>query len=145
MKKATVTNFEEGYPVLRNFKSETAPANSTVSRPILEWALALGSAVVRIDVVSVSNKEANDVPVFTDNTIGSLPGFPNYWNPRTPLGPDDINRVTFTGRIVKKEGDPSIRVPAGTYKLVYRALKMTGRKNTGRDYERWESPNFIWA
>ncbi|KAF3176661.1 hypothetical protein TWF106_005101 [Orbilia oligospora] len=146
MKKATVINTEQGYPLLRNFKSVTAPANSTIgSRPILEWGLALGSAVVRIDVVSVSNEEDNDVPVFTDNTIGSLPGFPNYWNPRTPLGPDDINRVAFTGRIVKKEGDPSIKVPAGTYKLVFRALKMTGRKHSGRDYERWVSEPFVWA
>ncbi|KAK6357671.1 hypothetical protein TWF718_001979 [Orbilia javanica] len=148
MKKATVTNFEENFPVLRNYKSETAPANSTVGfRPILDWALALGSAVVRVDVVSVSNAEANDVPVFTDNTIGSLPGFPRYWVPRTPANPDDdeINRVAFTGRIVKQEGDPSIKVAAGTYKLVYRALKMTGRKHSGRDYERWESPNFVWS
>ncbi|KAK6362677.1 hypothetical protein TWF730_000132 [Orbilia blumenaviensis] len=144
MKKATVTNFEEGFPVLVNYKGEDAPANSTIgSRPVLAWGLVLGSAAVRVDVVSVSNPEANDVPVFTDNTIGSLPGYPNYWTPRTASG--ENNAVAFTGRIVKKEGDPSIRVPAGTYKLVYRALKMTGRKHSGRDYERWESPNFVWS
>ncbi|KAK6516172.1 hypothetical protein TWF506_006083 [Arthrobotrys conoides] len=146
MNKATVINSEEGYPKLRNFKSVTAPANSTIgARPSLEWSLVLGSAVVRIDVVSVSNEEANDVPVFTDNTIGSLPGFPNYWNPRTQSGIDNINRVTFTGKIVKNEGDPPIKVAPGTYKLVFRALKMTGRKNTGRDYERWVSEPFVWA
>ncbi|KAK6508894.1 hypothetical protein TWF481_003661 [Arthrobotrys musiformis] len=146
MKQATVTNFEQGFPVLSNFKSETDPVNSTVgARPTLDWSLVLGSGVVRVDVVSVSNPEGNDVPVFSDNTIGSIPGYPRYWNPRSQTYDDDVNSAVFSGRIVKKEGDPSIRVPAGTYKLVYRALKLTGRKGTGRDYERWESPAFIWS
>ncbi|KAJ6260039.1 Cucumisin [Drechslerella dactyloides] len=144
MKKATVTNFEQGFPILLNSKNQTIFVNGTkVSQafpPGIAWGLALGSGVVRIDVVSVSAPDSNDVSVFTDKTVGSFPGYPSYWNPRTEA--DKNTTSLWRGRVVKKEGDQSVRVPAGTYKFVYRALKMTGRKETGRDYERWESPSF---
>ncbi|KAF3916558.1 Cucumisin [Dactylellina cionopaga] len=147
MKQATVTNFEENFPVLLNYQNQSISANGTQtslkSPPGVAWSLALGSAIVRVDVVSISKPETNDVQIFTDATIGSFPGYPFYWNPRTPAGQNTTS--LWNGRIVKKEGDPSIKVAAGTYKFVYRALKLTGRKNTGRDYERWESPSFEYS
>ncbi|EPS36477.1 hypothetical protein H072_10037 [Dactylellina haptotyla CBS 200.50] len=145
MKHATVTNLEEGFPVLLNYKNQSITTNSTSQKypPGIAWGLALGSAIVRVDVVAVSKPETNDVTIFTDSTIGSFPGYPMYWNPRTPAG--ENTTTLWNGRVVKKEGDPSIRVPAGTYKFVYRALKITGRKQTGRDYERWESPSFQYS
>ncbi|EWC44368.1 hypothetical protein DRE_01194 [Drechslerella stenobrocha 248] len=147
MKKATVTNFEEGYPILMNVRNQTLSVNGTeVSRsapPRFAWSLALGSGLVRIDVVSVSAPESNDVTVFDDKTVGSFPGYPNYWNPRNSA--NTRNTAVWNGRVVKKEGGAPVRVPAGNYKFVYRALKLTGRKHTGRDYERWESPSFHWS
>ncbi|KAK6343857.1 hypothetical protein TWF696_007512 [Orbilia brochopaga] len=146
MKQATVTNFEQGFPVLLNSRNQTVLVNGTkVSKALpvgIAWSLVLGSAVVRVDVVSVSSPDANDVAVFSDKTVGSFPGYPSYWNPRTAA--DQNTTSLWNGRVVKKEGDESVSVPAGTYKLIYRALKLTGRKPTGRDYERWESPSFEW-
>ncbi|KAF3924510.1 Cucumisin [Orbilia brochopaga] len=147
MKTATVTNFEQGFPVLLNSRNETVLVNGTkISKALplgIAWGLVLGSAVVRVDVVSVSAPDSNDVAVFADKTVGSFPGYPSYWNPRTAA--DQNTTSLWNGRVVKKEGDESVSVPAGTYKLIYRALKMTGRKQTGRDYERWESPSFEYT
>ncbi|KAF3940882.1 Cucumisin [Dactylella cylindrospora] len=147
MKKAAVTNFEEGFPILLDSKNVTVPFNGTQLSvkfpPSISWSLVQGSAVIRVDVASVSKPESNDVAVFADKVIGSFPGYPFYWNPRTPAGENTTS--VWTGRVVKKEGEQSVKVPAGTYKFIYRALKVTGRRNTGRDYERWESPNFIYS
>ncbi|KAF3911153.1 Cucumisin [Arthrobotrys entomopaga] len=147
MKHATVTNFEEGFPVLLNSRNQTITSDNTqTSRrapPGIAWGLALGSAVVRVDVVSVSKPERNDVAVFSDKTIGSFPGYPSYWNSRNAATENTTS--LWDGTVVKTEGAKPVNVPAGTYKFVYRALKLTGRKETGRDYERWESPVFNFS
>ncbi|KAK6500002.1 hypothetical protein TWF481_010359 [Arthrobotrys musiformis] len=139
IKDATVTNFEQGYP-----KLTSSLVNNPTNPPVLAWGLVLASGTVRIDVVSVSDPAANDVRIFNaDNIIGSVPGYPSYWNPRSPQ--DQDTQVSWDGTVVKYEGLSPIAVPAGTYKFIYRALKMSGRNETGRDYERWVSPNFVWS
>ncbi|KAF3163209.1 hypothetical protein TWF788_001655 [Orbilia oligospora] len=144
MKSFKVTNFEQGYPKLLNYRNEGSTETGATEPPVLAWSLVLGSAVVRIDVVSVSDKLANDIRIFSaDNIIGSIPGYPLYWNPRSGRGQE--TQVSWDGQVVKEEGGSPIPVPAGTYQFIYRALRIGGSKSTGRDYDRWVSDKFVWS
>ncbi|KAF3311181.1 hypothetical protein TWF173_008630 [Orbilia oligospora] len=144
MKSFNVTNFEQGYPKLLNYRKEGSTETGATEPPVLAWSLVLGSAVVRIDVVSVSDKSANDIRIFSaDNITGSVPGYPLYWNPRSGRGQE--TQVSWDGQVVKEQGGSPIPVPAGTYQFIYRALKIGGSNSTGRDYDRRVSDKFVWS
>ncbi|KAK6521524.1 hypothetical protein TWF506_001734 [Arthrobotrys conoides] len=136
-----VTNSD---PKLLNYRSENSTETGATEPPVLAWSLVLGSAVVRIDVVSIRNTTANDIRLFSaDNTMGSIPGYPLLWNPRSGRGQE--TQVSWDGRVVKQDGGSPIPVPAGTYQFIYRALRISGSNSTGRDYDRWVSDKFVWS
>lgn len=105
-------------------------SNST-EYPRLFINLALGSAIVRVDVVPTSS-EANTTESLGLATIGDLYQTPREYQPRglqsTPA---------WDGRLGSGE-----YAPAGTYKLVVRAMKIFGDRNNADDYETAETVEF---
>lgn len=103
--------------------------NST-DYPRLFINLALGSAVVRVDVVPASS-DANTTESVGLATIGDLYMTPLEYQPRGPQS------VTWDGRLATGE-----YAPAGAYKLAVRALKIFGDRNSADDYELAETVEF---
>lgn len=103
--------------------------NST-DYPRLFVNLALGSAVVRVDVVPASS-DANTTESVGLATIGDLYMTPLEYQPRGPQS------VTWDGRLATGE-----YAPAGVYKLAVRALKIFGDRNSADDYELAETVEF---
>lgn len=103
--------------------------NST-DYPRLFVNLALGSAVVRVDVVPASS-DANTTESVGLASIGDLYMTPLEYQPRGPQS------VTWDGRLATGE-----YAPAGVYKLAVRALKIFGDRNSADDYELVETVEF---
>lgn len=103
--------------------------NST-DYPRLFINLALGSAVVRVDVVPTST-DANSTESLGLATIGDLYMTPLEYQPRGPQS------STWDGRLATGE-----YAPAGVYKLAVRALKIFGDRNKADDYELVETTEF---
>lgn len=103
--------------------------NST-DYPRLFVNLALGSAVVRVDVVPASS-DANTTESVGLASIGDLYMTPLEYQPRGPQS------VTWDGRLATGE-----YAPAGVYKLAVRALKIFGDRNSANDYELVETVEF---
>ncbi|KAK7711390.1 hypothetical protein SLS64_005413 [Diaporthe eres] len=103
--------------------------NST-DYPRLFINLALGSAVIRVDVVPTST-DANSTESLGLATIGDLYMTPLEYQPRGPQS------STWDGRLATGE-----YAPAGVYKLVIRALKIFGDRNKADDYELVETTEF---
>jgi hypothetical protein len=104
-------------------------ANST-DYPRLFINLALGSAVVRVDVVPMS-PDANTTESIDLATIGDVYMTPLEYQPR---GQQSTN---WDGRLASGE-----YAPAGSYKLVVRAMKIFGDRNSADDYETVETIEF---
>lgn len=98
--------------------------------PRLFINLALGSALVRVDVVPASS-DANTTESLGLATIGDLYMTPLEYQPRGPQS------STWDGRLATGE-----YVPAGAYKLAVRALKIFGDRNSADDYELVETEEF---
>lgn len=113
--------------------NETAYRNTTVL-PKLVGTLAMGSALVRVDVVPVSNcttvaREAG--VVFGTKTIGQPDGFPSLWNARG----------TFERSWDGKLADGTY-APAGLYKFAVKALRIFGDAKVGSEYDAAETVAF---
>lgn len=104
-------------------------ANST-DYPRLFINLALGSAVVRVDVVPTSS-DADTTESLGLATIGDAYTTPHEYQPRGPQS------QTWDGRLASGE-----YAPAGSYKLAVRALKIFGDRNSADDYELAETIEF---
>ena len=146
MKDVAVTDFKRGYPYisrqsaanvtrLSNKKTETFhfPAQPV----FIYWRLAMGSAVVRIDVLGPRRKKT----VAGTKILGSIDGFPRYLQHRDPVSSDASivfdNLNAWNGILSNKK-----TVRAGYYRLLYRALKIFGNPASKSDYESWISPRF---
>ncbi|KAG6364926.1 hypothetical protein INS49_006530 [Diaporthe citri] len=103
--------------------------NST-DYPRLFINLALGSAVIRVDVVPASS-DANTTESLGLATIGDVYMTPLEYQPRGPQS------STWDGRLATGE-----YAPAGVYKLVVRALKIFGDRNKADEYELVETTEF---
>lgn len=104
-------------------------ANST-DYPRLFMNLALGSAVVRVDVVPTSS-DADTTESLGLATLGDAYTTPLEYQPRGPQS------QTWDGRLASGE-----YAPAGSYRLAVRALKIFGDRNSADDYELAETIEF---
>lgn len=116
--------------------NDTEFAANATDYPLVTVSLAMGSPIVRIDVVPL------DVPAGTNTsesvglkTIGDLFMTPLRWVERNPEGAGEATR--WDGQLSTGE-----YAPAGTYRIVVRALKIFGDAADAADYETVEMPSF---
>lgn len=116
--------------------NDTQFAPNGTDYPLVTLSLAMGSAMIRIDVVPV------DVPAGTNTTesvglttIGDLFMTPVRYAPRT--SPGDPLSTRWDGQLAGGK-----YAPAGTYKIVVRALKIFGDSKNADDYETVEMVPF---
>ncbi|KAG6175299.1 hypothetical protein E4U27_006274 [Claviceps purpurea] len=102
--------------------------------PQLSVNLALGSPLIRADIVSLGPDPKNETvthEVWGVNTIGQPPRFPAKWNPRRHNG------FPWDGRL-----DSGSYAPAGTYNFVVRALRINGDAKKKEEWDMSTSPAF---
>ncbi|KAL2150509.1 hypothetical protein VTH82DRAFT_7072 [Thermothelomyces myriococcoides] len=113
------------------FANDTSYNNRT-DLPMLVVDLALGSAVVRADIVPLSEASAtNTRTVFGTPTVGQPYGFPVRYNPRGLL------QYEWDGRL-----DDGSYAPAGPYRFVVRALRLLGDEKRASEYDVVETVDF---
>jgi hypothetical protein len=110
--------------------NDTQYSSNSTDYPRMFINLALGSAVVRVDVVPASS-DTNTTESLGLATIGDVYQTPLEYQPR---GQQSAN---WDGRLASGE-----YAPAGVYKLVVRALKIFGDRNKADDYETAETIEF---
>jgi len=113
--------------------NDTTYANST-DRPKLVVDLAMGTALLRVDVVPVSNctKAARTAKaVFGTRTLGQPDGLPAQWNPRGPF------QYKWDGKL-----DDGSYAPAGRYRLAVKALRIFGDAKEAREYDAAQTVDF---
>lgn len=105
--------------------------------PQLQISMAMGSAYVKIDVLPVSVPEGTNVTTTLGDvqTVGDVFMTPYEWMARNPIDAPDA--TTWDGRLAT--GDYA---PEGTYKMLVRALKIFGDRNTIDDFETVETVEF---
>jgi len=143
MKEVMITDFERRPPYISRY-SDLSPIPSPIEEgttfhlfsdaPELNWRMLMGSSIVRVDILGSGNQtEAVGV-----NILGSIPNFPVNWIARTSLL-NDVNRYTvlWVGSL-----ENGVQLPAGSYKILYRVLKIFGDPNNNNDYENYTSPSF---
>lgn len=104
--------------------------------PVLQFSMAMGSPLVRVDVVPISVPQTTNITeTLGMSTLGDLWMTPLPYQARnTPDAPFTLN---WDGRM--STGDYA---PAGTYKLAVRALKIFGNRDNASDYEVLETTEF---
>ena len=115
------------------FANDTSYRNST-SQPKLVGTLSMGSALVRVDVVPMSNCTTvarNAGVVFGTKTIGQPEGLPLLWNAR---GTFEHN---WDGKL-----DDGTYAPPGLYKFAVKALRIFGDPKIGSEYDTADTVNF---
>lgn len=102
--------------------------------PRLTVSLALGSAHLRADVVAFSDLPSSweAVDVFGTERLGQPDGMPFRWLPRS-IG----IYVDWYGKL-----DDGRYAPEGRYKIVFRALRITGDPEKEEDWDVAETPAF---
>ncbi|KAG6106098.1 hypothetical protein E4U31_001031 [Claviceps sp. LM219 group G6] len=102
--------------------------------PRLSVDLALGSPMIRADIVSLSPDPKNETlthEFWGVRTIGQPPIFPALWNPR------GHNGFPWDGLL-----DSGSYAPAGTYNFVVRALRINGDAKNKEEWDVSTSPAF---
>jgi hypothetical protein len=128
-----VSNSSDGSVILNSIDANTT-FNVTTDLPNFTWRLAMGSPLVRLDILG----SGNQTTVAGVNILGTVPGFPQYWLSRNDLTQySDFYNATWNGTL-----STGVQLPAGNYMFLYRALKIFGDQNNNSDYENWTSPIF---
>ncbi|KAK4150861.1 minor extracellular protease [Chaetomidium leptoderma] len=115
------------------FANDTSYRNRT-ERPKLVATLAMGSALVRADVVPMSNCTTvarNAGVVFGTKTIGQPEGMPSRWNPRGTF------EYKWDGKL-----DDGTYAPPGLYKFAVKALRIFGDPKVGSEYDQADTLTF---
>ncbi|KAK3985225.1 putative protease [Cladorrhinum sp. PSN332] len=115
------------------FANDTSYRNRT-ELPKLVVTLGFGSALVRVDVVPLTNcsiAARNAGTVFGTTTLGQPEGFPVYYNPRGTL------EFSWDGKL--SDGNYA---PAGRYKFSVRALRVYGDEKKAEEYDVTETVGF---
>lgn len=104
--------------------------------PVLQFSMAMGSPLVRVDIVPISvPPNTNTTETLGMRTLGDLWMTPLPYQARnTPAAPFTLN---WDGRM--STGDYA---PAGTYQMAVRALKIFGNRDNASDYEVLETTQF---
>jgi flagellar hook assembly protein FlgD len=93
--------------------------------------LAIGSAVVRVDVVP-SAPLSNVTSILGVKSLGNINGYPVSWSSRGQWA------VEWTGQL-----EDGSFAPPGTYTLLVRALRVFGDADTPSDYQVSQTVPFI--
>lgn len=115
------------------FANDTSYRNST-SQPKLVGTLSMGSALVRVDVVPMSNCTTvarNARTVFGTKTIGQPEGLPLLWNARGTF------EHSWDGKL-----DDGTYAPPGLYKFAVKALRIFGDSKVASEYDAADTVNF---
>ncbi|KAK0726701.1 peptidase S8/S53 domain-containing protein [Lasiosphaeria miniovina] len=113
------------------YANDTAYRNKT-DQPKLVVTLAMGSALVRADLVAIGNGTVtNATTILGTTTLGSADEFPSYWNTRGPF------EYTFDGKLAD-----GTFVPPGLYKFAVKALRIFGNPELASEYDATESVPF---
>lgn len=115
------------------FANDTSYRNRT-ELPKLVVTLGFGSALVRVDVVPLTNcsiAARNAQTVFGTKTLGQPEGFPVYYNPRGTV------EFSWDGKL--SDGNYA---PAGRYKFAVRALRVFGDEKKAEEYDVTETVGF---
>ncbi|KAG6114472.1 hypothetical protein E4U13_003348 [Claviceps humidiphila] len=102
--------------------------------PQLSVNLALGSPMIRADIVPLSPDPKNETlahEFWGVKTIGQPHGFPALWNPR------EYNGFPWDGLL-----DSGSYAPAGTYRFVVRALRINGDEKKKEEWDVSTTPTF---
>ena len=128
-------NGSDLFPLPINYKLRT----DNTSYPTIMFNLALGSRVMSVDIASKA-KNATNIGLRNSTTddngdriLGPMPDMPF-----TEMSRDYVFNITWNGTLA----DGQTPVPAGTYKLIMKALKIFGNQDDDADYEKWVSPYF---
>lgn len=111
--------------------SENQTIDLTQDRLVCRFYLLMPSPLVRVDIIG-KGRQINIVGI---NILGSIAEYPAYALPRnSDYEPTEAfwNGTLSTG----------VRVPAGSYRMLLRVLKISGNRKDGNDYETWTSPRF---
>jgi hypothetical protein len=146
LKDATIMDTAAGYPFLATSAAPTTPVTNssvfTLSRgsaaqadnstvyPGFAYSLAMGSRIVRIDIVP--QNRSGLTRVIGQRVLGSMSDFPLHNQPR--MG---VIFAAWDGKL-----DNGTWAPAGKYKLMLRALRIMGNEKHNHDYERYDSGFF---
>jgi len=104
--------------------------DETTNYPIMISSLALGTPILRVDVVPLDSN-VNATEVLGVKTIGNILEYPALWTSRG-------GSLTYWNGLLE---DRSF-VPAGKYKLLVRALKIFGDAGKAAEYESVETAPF---
>ena len=146
MKDIAVTDFRNGFPYFSrdsavNGSRLSIDTNNTFQFPAqqlyIHWRLAMGSSLVRIDVLGFGKK----IMIAGRKILGSITEFPLRYQSRdnvsTSAGPFVRTVSSWNGTLSDNK-----TVPTGCYQLLYRALKIFGDYRNKNDYESKTSPTF---
>ena len=142
MHDATVLDVENSYltrstdatyaPVAANttftLPSNNATAGNGTSYPAIAVSLALGTALLRVDVQPVLQAKpygySNSTEVLGIQTLGNIYGFPEEYVPR------GATVSSWDGLLAD-----GTMAPAGIYRLVVRALHIFGDRGEAEEYD----------
>ncbi|KAL3419622.1 Minor extracellular protease vpr 12 [Phlyctema vagabunda] len=143
LKDAKIVDYVDGFPYISTstdadhapvanetifiLPSGNSTTNSTAGLPEIVYALAMGSRILRIDVVP---ENVRNLPrILGEQVLGSIAGYPVENVPRNSL---------FTAAWDGKLSDGRV-APAGRYKFMIRALRIFGDVTYNHDYERYDT------
>ncbi|EUC27525.1 hypothetical protein COCCADRAFT_41775 [Bipolaris zeicola 26-R-13] len=112
-------------------ESELMRNDSKLVIPTVSVTLALGSPLLRVDVVPYLTSNSSSKLVLGIISLGSIKGFPKRYLSR---GQDSWS---WTGQL-----DDGSYVPDGQYKLLIRALRIFGNPDNEDDYDKVETVSF---
>jgi hypothetical protein len=110
--------------------NDTQYAN--VSLPVIVLQLAMGSPLVRVDLVPITTcKKVKTTDILGTKTMGPIMGAPYAWMPRGQA-PSSWDGMMADGTYA----------PAGTYKFAIKALHIFGKSNQVKEYDVMETEPF---
>lgn len=157
LKDATVLDPSTGYPYITSTSDNTfvplnsstvftiSIANTTVNGttdnstglliPNLRIGLVMPSSLIRADLIpsnATYGTYTNTTTILGVKTLGSIAGAPSVYQPRANAWSTAFYGVLDDGR----------RVPAGTYSILVRALRIFGDATNPADYDSAETESF---
>ncbi|KAI5249296.1 subtilisin-like protein [Aureobasidium subglaciale] len=157
LKDATVLDPSTGYPYITSTSDNTfvpldpgtvftisvanATVNDTISNstgllvPNLRIGLVMGSSLIRADLLPSNGTYgtySNTTTILGVKTLGAIAGTPTLYQPRA-----NAWSTAFYGVL-----DDGSRVPAGTYSILVRALRIFGDATNPDDYDSAETVPF---
>ena len=106
--------------------------NTTTGYPDLLTELAMGSALIRADLIPESTSNATTTTILGVKTLGSIAGFPIPYRSRASAW-----EQPFTGLM-----SDDTYAPAGDYSILVRALKIFGDPDKAEDYDSASTQTF---